>query len=51
VQERAKPWFARYGLTHEELAGFRACEGWHARYGGGTPSETARGPVAAGEVY
>jgi tagatose 1,6-diphosphate aldolase len=30
------PWFARYGLTMEELHGVRTTEGWHARYGGGT---------------
>jgi tagatose 1,6-diphosphate aldolase len=51
VQERGRPWFARYGLTPDTFAGFRASEGWHARYGGGPAVETARGPVAAGDVY
>ncbi len=51
VHERAKPWFARYGLTPGDLASMRACEGWHIRYGGGTATETGRGPVAAGDVY
>jgi tagatose 1,6-diphosphate aldolase len=44
------PWFAKYGLTTEDLNGMRATEGWHARYGGGT----AGGPAAkveAGAVY
>jgi tagatose 1,6-diphosphate aldolase len=51
VQERAKPWYARYGLTSDRLASFRACEGWHFRYGGGAAVDPAAGPVAAGEVY
>ena len=26
------PWFAKYGLTKEDLTPVRAAEGWHARY-------------------
>jgi tagatose 1,6-diphosphate aldolase len=36
-------WFAKYGLTTEDLHGLRAAEGWHARYGGGK----AGGPAKA----
>ena len=34
VKAKALPWFARYGLTMEELKSVRAAEGWHFRYGG-----------------
>ncbi|HXG11915.1 MAG TPA: tagatose 1,6-diphosphate aldolase [Gemmataceae bacterium] len=34
VQRHARPWYARYGLTAEQLSLFRAAEGWHFRYGG-----------------
>jgi tagatose 1,6-diphosphate aldolase len=51
VVERGKPWYARHGLTLDAISGFRACEGWHSRYGGGKESVTPRAPVAAGEVY
>jgi tagatose 1,6-diphosphate aldolase len=34
VKAKAKPWFARYGLTMEQLHSMRAAEGWHFRYGG-----------------
>jgi tagatose 1,6-diphosphate aldolase len=34
VKTKAKPWFARYGLTMENLHSMRAAEGWHFRYGG-----------------
>ena len=51
VKERAKPWYARYELTLDQLAAFRAAEGWHFRYGGGMAIELVAGPVAAGEVY
>ena len=33
VREHGTPWFARYGLTKEDLTTVRATEGWHARYG------------------
>ena len=26
------PWFAKYGLTQEDLTDIRASEGWHFRY-------------------
>jgi len=32
VQAEASPWFARYGLTREDLGSIRAVEGWHLRY-------------------
>lgn len=35
IVKTGTPWFAKYGLTMEELHGVRASEGWHARYGGG----------------
>ena len=33
VREHGTPWFAKYGLTMDDLATIRAAEGWHARYG------------------
>jgi tagatose 1,6-diphosphate aldolase len=45
------PWFAKYGLTMEELHGVRTTEGWHARYGGGTASAGGAGPVDPNAVY
>jgi tagatose 1,6-diphosphate aldolase len=52
VQEQAQPWFARYGLTLEQLSAMRAVEGWHVRYGGSLPADdSARGPVSPGDVY
>jgi tagatose 1,6-diphosphate aldolase len=36
IVQQGTPWFARYGLTAEDLHDMRAAEGWHARYGGGT---------------
>jgi tagatose 1,6-diphosphate aldolase len=53
VRGHGSPWFARYGLTAEELTTVRAAEGWHARY---APwAESAGGSsghaVRAGEVY
>jgi tagatose 1,6-diphosphate aldolase len=38
------PWFARYGMTAQDLYNMRASEGWHARYGGGTAKT---GPTTA----
>jgi len=38
------PWFAKYGLSMEDLHGMRATEGWHARYGGGN-AQAASGPA------
>ena len=53
VVERGTPWFARYGMSIEELSTVRANEGWHARY---APWAAAAGGkaghvVRAGEVY
>jgi tagatose 1,6-diphosphate aldolase len=53
VREHATPWFARYGLTREDMATIRAFEGWHARY---APHAAAAGgagghAVRPGEVY
>ncbi len=53
VQQHGTPWFAKYGLTREDLHSIRASEGWHARYAphahaaGGAGGHTLR----AGEVY
>ena len=47
------PWFAKYGLTQDELNTVRAAEGWHFRYA--THARAAGGTgghqVRAGEVY
>src|SRR5262249_54413728 len=53
VREHGTPWFARYGLTKEDLTTIRATEGWHARY---APHARAAGGAGghqrrAGEVY
>jgi tagatose 1,6-diphosphate aldolase len=53
VRSQGTPWFARYGLTTDDLATVRASEGWHARY---APHARAAGgasghAVRAGEVY
>ncbi|MBA4187461.1 MAG: tagatose-bisphosphate aldolase [Planctomycetaceae bacterium] len=50
IVKSGTPWFAKYGLTMEDLHGIRATEGWHARYGGGTAGGPA-GKVEAGSVY
>jgi tagatose 1,6-diphosphate aldolase len=53
VKEHASPWFARYGLTRDDLTSVRASEGWHFRYA--THARQAAGAgghvVRAGEVY
>ena len=53
VREQGTPWFARYGMTQEELATVRAAEGWHTRYAleAGAAGGTAGHVVRAGEVY
>ncbi len=53
VREHGTPWYSRYGLTVEELATFRACEGWHARYSTplGAASHSGPSKAAPGEVY
>ena len=53
VTSHGTPWFARYGLTQEELATTRGAEGWlqryapHVRAAGGSGGHVVR----AGEVY
>lgn len=50
IVKTATPWFARYGLSLNELHGMRATEGWHARYGGGTAAGPA-GKADPNAVY
>jgi tagatose 1,6-diphosphate aldolase len=50
VLGQAKPWYARYGLTMDELHDMRAVEHWHFRYGGRGAGGTA-GTAAEGDVY
>jgi len=45
------PWFAKYGLSTDDLSGIRASEGWHARYGGGTAAAGGAGKVDPNAVY
>lgn len=45
------PWFAKYGLTMEDLHTMRATEGWHVRYGGGAVAATKAGKVDPNAVY
>jgi len=53
VRQNAAPWFARYGLSMDDLMSIRASEGWnsryapHARHAGGAAGHAVR----AGEVY
>ncbi len=55
VREHATPWFARYGLTLEEMAGVQVAEGWHARYAPHARSapgyETGLPTYRPGEAY
>lgn len=55
VQEHGTPWFARYGLSMDDLHTTRAAEGWHARYAPharSAPGYNAGTPTyKAGEVY
>jgi len=53
VRQHGTPWFARYGMSQDELHSIRASEGWHARY---APQAKAAGgqtghAVRPGEVY
>ncbi len=53
VLEHGTPWFAKYGLTKDDILSIRASEGWHNRY---APQAKAAGGagghvVRAGEVY
>lgn len=34
VKAKALPWYAKYGLTKDNLSRTRVAEGWHLRYGG-----------------
>jgi tagatose 1,6-diphosphate aldolase len=51
IVKSGTPWFAKYGLTMEDLHGVRTTEGWHARYGGGTATSTGKGTVDPNAVY
>src|SRR5262249_44872255 len=53
VRRSGTPWFPRYGLSADDLAGFRISEGWHARYAPHARSAAGAGghAVRAGEVY
>jgi len=46
VRSQGTPWFARYGLSKDELAAIRAAEGWHTRYGARGPSSAVSGSAA-----
>ena len=50
IVKTGTPWFAKYGLTMEDLHGVRTTEGWHARYGGGTAVK-GTGAVDPNAVY
>jgi len=50
IVKSGTPWFAKYGLTMDDLGGIRATEGWHARYGGGTAGGPA-GKIDPNAVY
>lgn len=50
IVKSGTPWFAKYGLTVEDLHGVRTTEGWHARYGGGVASK-ATGLADPNAVY
>ena len=51
IVKTGTPWFAKYGLTTEELHGVRATEGWNARYGGGTAASGGPGKADPNAVY
>jgi len=51
VKAQAKPWYARYGLTLDELHDTRAAENWHFRYGGQKQASSGGGGAVEGEVY
>jgi tagatose 1,6-diphosphate aldolase len=50
VVKQAKPWYAWYGLTTDDLSQMRATEGWHTRYGGSIKTGGAS-KFVEGEVY
>jgi tagatose 1,6-diphosphate aldolase len=49
VKAQGQPWFARYGLTTEQLASMRAAEGWLFRYGGRGAGGSSK--FVEGDVY
>jgi tagatose 1,6-diphosphate aldolase len=53
VRQQGTPWFAKYGLSTDDLHSIRASEGWHARYAPHARSASGAGghQVRAGEVY
>jgi tagatose 1,6-diphosphate aldolase len=55
VRRSGTPWFARYGLSADDLSGVRISEGWHARYAPHARSASGSGSgghaVRSGEVY
>jgi tagatose 1,6-diphosphate aldolase len=53
VRAQGAPWFAKYGLSREDLASVRASEGWLARYAphAGAAGGAGGHAVRAGEVY
>jgi tagatose 1,6-diphosphate aldolase len=51
IVKTGTPWFAKYGLTLDELHGMRAAEGWHARYGGGAAPAAGPGKADPNAVY
>jgi len=50
IVKTGTPWFKKYGYTMDDLQHFRASEGWHARYSGGTAGAAA-GSVDPNAVY
>jgi tagatose 1,6-diphosphate aldolase len=51
IVKTGTPWFAKYGLTTDDLHNLRATEGWHARYGGGTAAAGGPAKVDPNAVY
>lgn len=53
VRAHGTPWFAKYGLSAEDLTTVRAAEGWQARYAPWARSAGGAGghTVRSGEVY
>ncbi|HEX4606684.1 MAG TPA: tagatose 1,6-diphosphate aldolase [Urbifossiella sp.] len=51
IVKTGTPWFAKYGLSMDDLHGVRASEGWHARYGGGPAPASGPTKVDPNAVY
>lgn len=51
VKSHGSPWFARYGLTWDDLHSMRAAEKWHFRYGTSAGAAGQKGAVSADDVY